>query len=232
MANPVKKQETSSLVFSFIDVPFDGLDIKAAENFGNLYAATETKAATDQELEQTFQKPVNIEAHVLPVASKLEVKGRWNTELSGLCDRCACGVQMPISGDFYNFLMPQSQFSEHDKPGGKVIHGPTRNPKPSRHHSRTKAPVLSDAEGEHEDVSFGAFDGKTVDLRGLIREQLILQIPMKYLCGSDCKGLCLVCGESVNEKKCVCAEGPTLVQEETPEALSQLGAAFKGSGKA
>ncbi len=113
--------------------------------------------------------------------------------------------------------MPRSQFSEHDKPGGKVIHPPTRGGKSSRHHSRSKAPILSDAEGEHEDINFGAFDGERVDLRKILRELLILQIPMSTLCRANCHGLCLRCGENVDDERCRCSEGPLLVGQDQPE---------------
>src|SRR5690606_14441963 len=86
-------------------------------------------------------------------------------------------------------LMPEKQFSDHDKPGGKVIKKPHRDEKPSRHHSRTKAKEVSHTDGEHEDDHFGAFDGHTVDLRGLLREALILEMPMKTLCIPDGKAV-------------------------------------------
>jgi SAM-dependent methyltransferase len=107
-----------------------------------------------------------------------------------------------------------ANIARHCKPGGKVIHGPTRESKASRHHSNSKAPVLTDAPDEHEDISFGAFDGQMLDLSPIIREQLILQIPMRSLCAESCKGLCLECGENINENKCRCKNGPTLVSPE------------------
>ncbi len=36
----------------------------------------------------------------------------------------------------------------------------------------------------------------------LIREKLLLAIPMKPLCSPDCKGLCPVCGHNLNEGPC------------------------------
>src|SRR5678815_967213 len=43
-------------------------------------------------------------------------------------------------------------------------------------------------------------DGDVVDLRPLIREQLILSLPMSPRCQEGCKGLCPVCGEDRNLK--------------------------------
>ena len=41
-----------------------------------------------------------------------------------------------------------------------------------------------------------------INLRPLIREYMLLDIPIKPLCSPDCKGLCLVCGENLNESNC------------------------------
>ncbi len=41
-----------------------------------------------------------------------------------------------------------------------------------------------------------------VDLAPLIREYLILEIPISPLCQPECKGLCPVCGENRNEVDC------------------------------
>jgi uncharacterized protein len=44
----------------------------------------------------------------------------------------------------------------------------------------------------------------SIDLFHALREQLILQIPMKALCSMDCKGLCSNCGQDLNDKDCGC----------------------------
>lgn len=41
-----------------------------------------------------------------------------------------------------------------------------------------------------------------IDLQPLIREYALLEIPIKLLCKSDCKGLCAVCGEDLNLTDC------------------------------
>ena len=46
------------------------------------------------------------------------------------------------------------------------------------------------------------YDGEVVDLRPMIREQLILSLPMSPRCKEDCKGLCPVCGGDKNVKDC------------------------------
>ncbi len=43
-----------------------------------------------------------------------------------------------------------------------------------------------------------------LDLDSDIREEIILDYPIKPLCDTDCKGLCLKCGANLNEGGCNC----------------------------
>ena len=228
-----EKRVTESLVLQFMDIPYEGIEIRTSVGFSELNSPSPIAGVDADNLSETFAAPIQVEATLTPVAAKVDLRGEFSTTYSGVCDRCTGALSEKVKGSLSTFLMPQNQFSQHDKPGGKVIHSPTRETKPSRHHSKSKAPVLADAEGEHEDVNFGAFDGQVVDLRPLIRELLILQLPMRMLCSEGCKGLCVKCGENLNESKCTCAEGPTLVfQDEAQSVPSPLAAALQEKLKA
>ncbi len=48
-----------------------------------------------------------------------------------------------------------------------------------------------------------------VDLAPLLREYLLLELPIKPLCKTDCKGLCVICGASLNTTVCEHAEAGT-----------------------
>lgn len=43
-----------------------------------------------------------------------------------------------------------------------------------------------------------------IDLSQEIREEIILEHPMKPLCRLDCKGLCAKCGKNLNQEACSC----------------------------
>lgn len=45
---------------------------------------------------------------------------------------------------------------------------------------------------------------QVVELTTDIREEILLDLPIKPLCRQDCKGLCPVCGKNLNEGPCVC----------------------------
>jgi uncharacterized protein len=41
-----------------------------------------------------------------------------------------------------------------------------------------------------------------IDLAPVIREYLLIEIPIRPLCKPDCKGLCIICGEDLNQTTC------------------------------
>lgn len=41
-----------------------------------------------------------------------------------------------------------------------------------------------------------------IDLETLLREYTILEVPISPICKPGCKGLCLECGQNLNEKNC------------------------------
>ncbi|MBN1681590.1 MAG: DUF177 domain-containing protein [Anaerolineae bacterium] len=43
-----------------------------------------------------------------------------------------------------------------------------------------------------------------LDLAPLVREEVILAVPMGVFCKPDCKGLCPICGQNLNEGTCDC----------------------------
>ena len=45
-------------------------------------------------------------------------------------------------------------------------------------------------------------DDAQIDLQSLVREYALLDLPIKPLCKPNCKGLCSVCGEDLNQTDC------------------------------
>lgn len=45
-----------------------------------------------------------------------------------------------------------------------------------------------------------------VDLGPLVRELAVLAIPFQPICRPDCLGLCIACGQNLNERDCGCAD--------------------------
>lgn len=44
-----------------------------------------------------------------------------------------------------------------------------------------------------------------IDITEDVRQELMLEYPLRPLCKPDCKGLCTKCGENLNEGDCKCA---------------------------
>jgi uncharacterized protein len=64
------------------------------------------------------------------------------------------------------------------------------------------APV--DEERLADELDLYTHDGITIDLRPLVRDQVVLAFPLQPLCRPDCAGLCQVCGGNRNEAPCTC----------------------------
>jgi len=54
---------------------------------------------------------------------------------------------------------------------------------------------------------------KQINLFPTIREEILVQIPIKPLCSKLCKGLCPFCGADLNDKKCKCQN---ILKKESP----------------
>ena len=64
---------------------------------------------------------------------------------------------------------------------------------------------------EDEEVELGEketrtafFTGTKLAIADVLREQILLALPMKVLCTVDCKGLCPTCGINLNSGSCSC----------------------------
>jgi len=59
---------------------------------------------------------------------------------------------------------------------------------------------VTDAEAE-----IGYYQGEGILLEDVLREQVLLALPLKVTCREDCKGLCPHCGKNLNQEQCSCA---------------------------
>jgi uncharacterized protein len=59
---------------------------------------------------------------------------------------------------------------------------------------------VTDAEAE-----IGYYQGDGLLLEDVLREQVLLALPLKVTCSEDCKGLCPQCGKNLNQEQCSCS---------------------------
>ena len=78
---------------------------------------------------------------------------------------------------------------------------------------RIEQPVQAQFEAEYahhpdpEDPDQYSYDASELDLTDAVRDSLVLELPIRFLCKEDCKGLCPVCGTDLNTGTCTCREG-------------------------
>lgn len=70
------------------------------------------------------------------------------------------------------------------------------------------------------DIFLDEPENNEIDITENIREEIALALPDNSICSEDCKGLCVTCGQNLNEKQCSCDED---FEEESPwSALDNL----------
>jgi uncharacterized protein len=103
------------------------------------------------------------------------VRGHLQGHLQLTCSRCVENYDAPVDADFDLLLVP----------------GP--------------GPAGGEAEElSAPDLDLDYYSGETLGLETVIREQIILMLPLKPLCAEDCKGICPRCGAVLNREQCTC----------------------------
>ena len=100
------------------------------------------------------------------------------------CSRCVGEVDLPIDERLRVTFLPPSEMPADDGSEG--------------------GPDDDGAEVDEGDLDVFPFDGETIDLEPLFREQFVLAVPYAPLCREDCKGLCPQCGIDRNSGTCTC----------------------------
>ena len=135
------------------------------------------------------------------VSGRVFVRGNFSAVLVAPCKRCTTDVEVPIEVDFSIRMVPEALAPRADDSAD-----PTAAKAPRRKYQKKEddGQSPSAASFELDEVDAEPFNGKTIDLDPIIREQVLLALPVSVLCREDCKGLCTVCGEDLNEKDCGC----------------------------
>lgn len=111
------------------------------------------------------------------VIKDIRVKGDLSTRLQISCARCLEPVDQVVARSFDLLYRPQG--------------------------IDAKAEELSVTDVEAE---IGYYRGDGLELEDILREQILLALPLKTVCKENCKGLCPHCGKNLNLEECSCAE--------------------------
>lgn len=117
-------------------------------------------------------------AELLPnTGGEVRVHGRLRTDLETECDRCLGRASFHIDAPFDLFYRPLEL---------------------TGHHHEEEVAI---DEGEAE---MGFYELPGLQLEDIVREQVLLQLPMQRVCSDACKGICPMCGANRNETSCPC----------------------------
>ncbi len=64
--------------------------------------------------------------------------------------------------------------------------------------------LVRELSDEQDDDAYVVVPDEQLDLDRLLEEDILLDMPLKFLCSENCKGLCPKCGKDLNEGDCGC----------------------------
>ncbi len=106
---------------------------------------------------------------------EIRVKGHLKVEMEAECDRCLEMSRFPVDSDFELFYRPAADgYGEEER-------------------------IL-----DQEEAEMGFYESDGLELKDVLREFVLLALPMQRLCKEDCAGICPVCGQNRNKKTCQC----------------------------
>jgi uncharacterized protein len=115
------------------------------------------------------------DVHLSKHGHDILVRGSLTGQLELACGRCLVPFAAPAAIDFDLLLVP----------------GPV-------------SAAAAKEELSPDDLDLDYYTGETVDLESILREQIILMLPLKPLCEESCKGLCPHCGANLKRETCNC----------------------------
>ena len=134
------------------------------------------------------QGPAALRVSFVRTSGGVLVEGSVDLPLLAPCKRCATEVGFSVPVHFLLNLVPAESKKERatDEPG------------------KDEPETESSGSFELGQADLDTYHGKTIDLDPIVREQVLLALPMHAVCREDCRGLCGMCGQNLNEAACGC----------------------------
>jgi len=129
-----------------------------------------------EDLEQNSPLKAAGSAELMPRSEgEVRVQGRYAVEMTAACDRCLGRAVFALDESFDLFYRPMVEIAREEE-------------------------VAID-EGEAE---IGFYEGGGLELEDVLRERVLLALPMQRICRESCRGICPVCGQNWNDGACAC----------------------------
>lgn len=111
---------------------------------------------------------------VLGSLEEIRVIGHLTVAMEADCDRCLEPAQLAVDSDFVLYYRPVA-----DGYGGDTHVG-------------------------EDEAEMGFYEGEGLELNDVLREYVLLALPMQRVCRETCRGICPVCGQNRNLSDCDC----------------------------
>jgi uncharacterized protein len=148
---------------------------KLEEQGGQFAQVYEADELPLEDTEVRLVEPAEVRGRIRRAGKEVELQGKLQTKLEAVCDRCLQPVELPITTEFNERFVRSVSWAAEEQ-----------------------------HELQAEDLNIAVFDGEGIELDDLVREELLLALPVNVLCREDCKGLCPVCGIDRNLSDCQC----------------------------
>jgi uncharacterized protein len=167
-----------------LDIPEEGMTVDAAVSSETASQDVWFQGLVEEAFQEAFPKGsrADLDLHVLRTSDNVQMSGTATVHLKPPCARCLETFDMRLDVPLQVNLAPHKDMNFGEGEG-------------------------EDEDGlDKDDVAFSFYKGEEIDVSDIVREMLLLDVPLRYLCGEECKGLCAQCGRNLNTGTCSCAK--------------------------
>ena len=158
------------------DKVFTAMKVDVKDILGSLGSKKRFSYTSKVELKEIGQIPeISVNVELTNARSRIIVQGKLVTTVELACSRCAETFRKEIGVDLYEEFLPEE--SEE---------------------------LREDIDLSLTDLNLFTYSDDEVDLDEIVRQNILAALPMRPICSDGCRGLCGVCGENLNTKKCSC----------------------------
>ncbi len=161
------------------DIPAEGLEIEASDADPWLHEVV--KDALGEAFREGDEAKVSL--HIDRCEGNVNVQGEIDLSSHPACDRCLERYSFRETIPLHAVLAPLYENRRAQELAEK-----------------------DEVELVKEDLEFQFYEGDRFDLAEVIREQIVLDEPMKHICSEECRGLCSKCGKNLNKTSCDCEQ--------------------------
>lgn len=106
---------------------------------------------------------------------EIRIYGEVKVTINAPCDRCLEPASIPVDRKFDLVYVPEPE-----------------------------AEAGGEKEVDAAAIEVGFYDGPGLELNDVLREVVLLAMPMRVTCSENCKGICPSCGQNRNQVDCGC----------------------------